>query len=197
MVELIRPDQVTAAARTLTHAFQDDPFMVYLEPNNGKRAAFLEWFFVHGIGYGVRWGQVYCTDDASGVAVWLTPGNETMTMPRILRAGYWALPFRLGLRGASRFSKFVSLTDGLHRRSVQGPHWYLMALGTAPDQQGKGIGSSLVAVGTEKADAAGLPCYLETATDADVAFYSKRGFEVAAEDDLPGLRGRAMVRKPA
>ena len=197
MVQLIRSDQVAPGAKTLSTAFHNDPFMVFLEPNGEKRPAFTEWFFSRAILYGMRWGQVYCTPDASGVAIWLTPGNETMTMPRILRGGYWALPFHLGARGARRFMQFVSLTDRIHKRSVQGPHWYLMAIGCLPEQQGEGIGSSLVAVGTAEADAAGLPCYLETATEEDVAFYGKRGFQVTAEDEVSGLHGRAMVRMPA
>jgi len=81
-------------------------------------------------------------------------------------------------------------------KAVKGPHWYLMAVGTSPSRQGTGLGSSLLQLGTSKADAAGIPCYLETATESNVAFYSKRGFEVTGEANLFGFTLRGMVRPP-
>ena len=71
-----------------------------------------------------------------------------------------------------------------------------MAVGTSPTRQGTGLGSSLLQLGTSKADAAGIPCYLETATESNVAFYSKRGFEVTGEASLFGFTLRGMVRPP-
>ncbi len=74
----------------------------------------------------------------------------------------------------------------MHRQLVDGPHWYLWALGVAPERQGQGIGGALLAPILARADAEGLPCYLETQTEANVAFYARRGFEVLAADELPG-----------
>ena len=41
-----------------------------------------------------------------------------------------------------------------------------MTVGTRGARQVQGLGSALVEVGTAKADAARLPCYLETGTDS-------------------------------
>ena len=46
--------------------------------------------------------------------------------------------------------------------AVEGPHWYLMVIGTDPSKQGQGLGSALMEVVTSQADSAGVPCYLET-----------------------------------
>ena len=51
-------------------------------------------------------------------------------------------------------------------------------------------------IGTDQADAAGLPCYPETGTEANVAFYSRRGFEVTGEAKAEGASVWAMVRPP-
>ena len=89
----------------------------------------------------------------------------------------------------------MSVTEPLHK-AVDGPHWYLGMVGTRPERQGQGLGQALLAIGTDQTDAAGLPCYLETGTEANVAFYSKRGFEVTGEGEAEGFTVWAMVRQP-
>ena len=194
-MDLIRPDQKDAAVRTLAEAFRDDPLMQIVAPNERRRPSVSEWFFSKAIGYGMRWGEVSCNDDVSAVAVWLTPGNTTMSPGRMLRAGLGAFPIKAGINGTVRFMRAMSAVEKFHK-AVDGPHWYLLAIGTIPARQGQGLGSSLMEVGTAKADAAGIPCYLETTTDSDIAFYSKRGFEVTGQAAVLGFTLSGMVRQP-
>jgi len=194
-MELVRSDQVEAAANTLAEAFWDDPLMQIVAPNEKKRTIVAPWFFAKSIAYGLRWGEVSSNDDASAVAIWFPPGNTDITLGRMLRVGMGALPFRAGINGFVRFMRALSAVEKFHK-AVKGPHWYLMAVGTSPSRQGTGLGSSLLQLGTSKADAAGIPCYLETATESNVAFYSKRGFEVTGEANLLAFTLRGMVRPP-
>ena len=194
-MEVVRSDQVEVAANTLAEAFFDDPLMHIVAPNEKKRTIVAPWFFAKSIAYGLRWGEVSCNDDASAVAIWFPPGNTDITLGRMLRVGIGALPFRAGVNGFVRFMRALSAVEKFHK-AVKGPHWYLMAVGTSPTRQGTGLGSSLLKLGTSKADAAGIPCYLETATESNVAFYSKRGFEVTGEANLFGFTLRGMVRPP-
>jgi ribosomal protein S18 acetylase RimI-like enzyme len=113
----------------------------------------------------------------------------------MLRAGMGALPFRAGISGTVRFMRAISVTEKFHK-AVEGPHWYLMAVGTSPTRQGTGLGSALLELGTSQADATGIPCYLETATESNVAYYSKRGFEVTGQANVLGFTLRGMVRQP-
>jgi ribosomal protein S18 acetylase RimI-like enzyme len=71
-----------------------------------------------------------------------------------------------------------------------------MAIGTRSAAQGTGLGSALLEIGTAQADSAGLPCYLETGTENNVAFYSKRGFEVVGQADVYEFTLYGMVRPP-
>jgi len=194
-IEILRPDQIEAAAKTLAEAFWDDPLMHIVAPNENKRAAVGPWFFSKSIAYGMRWGQASCNDDASAVAIWFPPGSTNITPGRMLRVGMGALPFRAGINGTARFMRAISATEKFHK-AVEGPHWYLMAIGTSPTRQGSGLGSALLALGTSQADAAGIPCYLETATESNVAFYSKRGFEVTGQANVLGFTLYGMVRQP-
>lgn len=49
-----------------------------------------------------------------------------------------------------------------------------------------------------RADANGLPCYLETQSADNVRFYERYGFRVAHEGEVPGhpLKMWAMIRRP-
>ena len=89
----------------------------------------------------------------------------------------------------------MSATGPFHK-TVHGPHWYLVTIGTRKARQGQGLGGTLVEVGTSRADAAGVPCYLETATQRNVDFYAKRGFEVVGQAEVEGFTLFGMVRAP-
>jgi ribosomal protein S18 acetylase RimI-like enzyme len=194
-MEILRPDQLEAAAKTLAEAFWDDPLMHIVAPNEKKRAAVGPWFFSKSVAYGMRWGEASGNDDASAVAVWFPPGKTDVTPGRMLRVGMGALPFRAGISGTVRFMRALSATEKFHK-AVEGPHWYLMAIGTSPTRQGTGLGSALLELGTAQADAAGIPCYLETGTESNVAYYSKRGFEVTGQANVLGFTLYGMVRQP-
>jgi hypothetical protein len=106
----------------------------------------------------------------------------------------WRAPFMLGLDGMSRMSKAMSATEGFHKQ-VEGPHWYLMTVGTRTAKQGQGLGSKLVEMGTSRADAAGLPCYLETGTDSNIAFIASGGScrSACTRSSQPGPRSRTRA----
>src|SRR5262245_63223490 len=152
-MEKVKPDQIEAAARTLADAFWDDPLMHIVAPDQKKRATVGPWFFAKSIAYGMRWGEVSCSDDVSAAAVWFPPGNTEITLGRMLRVGMGALPIRAGISGFLRFMRALSAVEKFHK-GVEGPHWYLLAVGTKPDRQGTGLGSALVELGTSQADAA-------------------------------------------
>jgi ribosomal protein S18 acetylase RimI-like enzyme len=194
-LEPLRPDQQRAAALTLAEAFTTDPLLEILAPDPARRGKLGRGMMGVLVAYGMRYGHVWANDDASAVAIWLHPESGPMKMPRMLRAGMWRAPFILGLDGMGRMSKAMSATEEFHKR-VEGPHWYLMTVGTRTARQGQGFGSTLVELGTSRADQAGVPCYLETGTDSNIAFYRKRGFEVIGQADLYGYTLTGMVRPP-
>jgi GNAT superfamily N-acetyltransferase len=56
-------------------------------------------------------------------------------------------------------------------------HWYLAFVGVEPRWQRHGFGRALLAPALSKADAAGIPCYLETPFPDTRAFYVRLGFK--------------------
>ena len=65
------------------------------------------------------------------------------------------------------------------------PLWYLDQLGVDPSHQGEGVGGALVRFGLERAAAAGLPAFLETAKERNLGFYASLGFRVVDEGTVP------------
>jgi ribosomal protein S18 acetylase RimI-like enzyme len=125
-------------------------------------------------------GRLYTTSDHAGAALWALPGQwredlrqsvQTLTLlppllPRLLRT----------MRAMTR----IELAHPLQE------HFYLSVLGTAPDRRRQGIGSALLQPVLELCDAERTPAYLETATEENVGFYARHGFEVQRRLDLPG-----------
>lgn len=194
-------DRVDEAGAVLAAAFQDDPFVAYLLPDPERRRGRAgRWFMTTGVRYALRYGEVYATGgDVAGAAVWLAPGGTEMTVPRMARAGMLAAPLRIGPGAFVRLMRFAGFEETLQHRHAPGPHWYLIVLGVDPAHQGEGIGGRLIAPVLAKADAAGRPCYLETMSEANLAFYRRHGFEVVGEGAAPagGPYVWAMRREPA
>jgi ribosomal protein S18 acetylase RimI-like enzyme len=184
-----------AAAATLAQAFFDDPLLQIVLADKATRQRWAPWFMSLPVRYGLRWGEVWGTDDTSAVAVWVPPGRGDMSLGRMLRLGLAKMPFRLGIAGTRRFIQALSATEPFHK-AIHGAHWYLVAVGTHTECQGQGIGSALVELGTSAADAAGVPCYLETGTQSNIDFYTKRGFEIVGQTELDGHTLTGMVRHP-
>jgi ribosomal protein S18 acetylase RimI-like enzyme len=111
-----------------------------------------------------------------------------------------ALPTLLFATGLARFGRLTATRETMDKHHpMERPHAYLQFLGVARAAQGRGIGSRLLKVGTDRCDAAALPAYLETQTERNIALYSRHGFKVTSENrprpDAPPLW--SMWREPA
>jgi ribosomal protein S18 acetylase RimI-like enzyme len=190
--------QLTQASEVMARAFQIDPMLKYLAPDDTRRASLLPSFFGTVVRYCLRYGEVYTTETVDGVACWLPPGNTMPTIGRMLRIGIHVSPLQFGWAGLRRYTALADYTDAVHRRFAPGQHWYLWALGVDPACQGQGIGGMLMQPVLAHADADGLPCYLETENERNVPFYQKYGFQVVSDGEIPkgGLRVWAMLREP-
>ncbi|MDQ3739817.1 MAG: GNAT family N-acetyltransferase, partial [Actinomycetota bacterium] len=85
----------------------------------------------------------------------------------------------------------------MERRHPRAPHFYLPTLGVAPEAQGRGLGSALLAPMLERCDVEGVGAYLESSKERNVAFYGRHGFRVVDEMTFPrGPRLWLMWRDP-
>lgn len=202
-VTALYPEQHDQAADSLGRAFINDPTFKAIIPDITdpvERATHLADLFRGMLAIERRSGQpVFGIVDDNGrvVAAAMTegighPGALGMIttglgqMPRMIRA--------IGLGGLWRGLNLVSVLSNNHPKEA---HIYLQVLGCDPPFQGKGYGKALVdrlaLEAKARPEIAGV--YLETMTEANVAFYSSRGYEVLGELYPLGVRTWRMYQR--
>jgi ribosomal protein S18 acetylase RimI-like enzyme len=175
-------ENLDAAAQSLARAFQDDPLQAYVFPDPIERTKRSPAHFAPLLRYGLLFGEVLTTQGKPlGAAVWLPPETWQVTPERASAAGFDDLPNILGEEAAERFFSVLEAIDPYHHQDVPPEHWYVMVVGVSPEARGQGLGRALLEPIMNRADAAGLPCYLETAQPDNVAFYEYLGFKKVVE----------------
>lgn len=154
---------------SLVAAFPGDPVLRFLFPDDYRRqaAAFFGYLFDRRVSKGTVW-----TVGGAATAIWEPPSGGD---DRVARAD---LPEDAGAR-------MKEYDEAVHAALPGSPFWYLGVLGTRPEAAGRGWGRAVMAAGLRRAAEDGLPAYLETSRPANVEFYRRAGWEVAAEVDAP------------
>lgn len=177
-----RTSETAVVADILSRAFANDPFFAWLvgrDPGAMDRRRNLFRAFTSILGFDQ--GEVWIDKHKRGAAIWFLPDRWRVGLVRQLRL----LPAFTQATGVGRcWKKFTGL-NALERHHPRRPHFYLMNLGVVPEQQGRGCGSALLRVLTERCDQSSTPAYLETAKAANVTIYQRFGFSVVDEFVLP------------
>jgi GNAT superfamily N-acetyltransferase len=198
VIEQLPATHVRGAVDLLADAFRDDPIFCFHFPDFRLRRRMLELFFTDVVRAHIQFKHVYGAFDGkrlNGAAVWRPPNagatgirarlRGLITRHRVLRLSPRA--------GAMLMEGFARLEE----THPQTPHWYLFFIGVEYGLRGRNIGARLMAPVLQVADAAILPCYLETPFPQTLPFYRKLGFELTGEPrPFPGAPQLwAMTRK--
>ena len=193
------PHRATAAdlpalTRTLAEAFADDPVAGWACPPTRARPRMLERFHGARLRQLLRDDEVWTNAERTAAALWAPPKRWRTTPRDELELTRGLLSPRL----LPRLPLVAYGMTGLERRHpATPPHWYLAVLGTAPQAQGRGHGSAVLAPVLTRCDEDGVGAYLESSKERNIAFYARHGFRVTRELRLPrGPRMWAMWRDP-
>lgn len=187
-------DDLGPLGLVLSRAFSDDPVMQWLLPDDRARIARLPRLFAMELRHlFLPNDEVYTTRDLAGGALWAPPGRWRTPTTKLLRA----FP-RLAWTLQGRMRTAVECVSAIERIHPQEAHWYLGVVGIDPPEQGRGVGSALLAPVLERCDRDFIPAYLESSKEANLSFYQRLGFEVTETLDLPagGPRIWPMWREP-
>jgi ribosomal protein S18 acetylase RimI-like enzyme len=178
------PADIPRLAQALASAFQDDPVITWVIPDEGRRRALLPAFMEFRLRrLAFPHDETWTVEGGAAAAVWIPP------------PGRWQMPLLQQLRLLPPLVRFLGLRTptvlrGLDRMERLHPHdpahWYLFILGTEPAVQGRGLASALLSHMLARIDASGLPAYLESSNERNIALYARHGFAVTGETAIPG-----------
>ena len=193
MTYVMRYPQIAAA---LTAALADDPYYIRLRQIAGESDAALAWYMDYSMVEAETYGRLHLTPDGThGAAVWSVPLDPARAAEK-KTAKHAFLHNHLGDAGLAYYATTGDAMAGLTGTVVPAGSWYLSILGVAPEQQGRGLGRTLLAPVLAQTDALGIATYLETFTPENIPFYARLGYAAAGTFHEPtvGAEYTVMVR---
>jgi GNAT superfamily N-acetyltransferase len=185
-----------ALAEIEARAFHDEfPYCAVFPDESTRAERLLAWFRVAVPGAMSSGFLVETTPAHRALAMWSPPGRrgsrwtQLRALPR-LAPQVWTLlrvTDRADRQRAFGWGRRIEQRD---HELMPDPHWSLDGLAVAPEHQRLGYGAVLVRHGLRRADAEGLPTYLETNSRRNAQFYGKFGFDVIEHlaEDYPPMR---------
>jgi len=173
----------------LSKSFNENQSVNYIVKQDHKRESRLKELMAYSFEICYHYGEVYLSDDNTGCALVLYP--ETKSILKTISLDLRLLIKCIGIENAGKAMKRESLIKGQYPKE---PIYYLWFIGVLPDQQHKGVGTSLMLSVLDDARRQSKPVYLETSTVRNITWYQNFGFTIYNELDfgykLIMLKGR-------
>ena len=198
-VDRLRRDDRPAVIGALTRAFYDDPLFEFFLPNQVHQTKGALAFMAAGLADAAPFGDIWVARTVGKVAsaaVWLPPAGYPRSRKRDLMTVVRGFPAFIH-SGARAFAsvRLLNEVDKVHHE-VGEPHYYLAILGTDPLFRRAGAASAALQPVLDRCDHEGLPAYLETQREENLAYYAHHGFEMRRTVDIRGVPPMwTMLRK--
>jgi ribosomal protein S18 acetylase RimI-like enzyme len=176
-------------------AFFDDPLASWVFEERERRQEGLRAFYGPQVHRFPDTGVMLVAPGGEAASIWFAPAPDD-GLAAVYDGFADMLVDVLGEETAHR--KLAGLAQiGAGHPST--PHWYLATVGTRSAAQGQGWGPTVITPVLDRADAAGVPAYLESSNPRNVPFYERLGFTVTGTVQMPedGPVVTFMLRPPA
>jgi ribosomal protein S18 acetylase RimI-like enzyme len=203
IVTVAYPEQHDQSAESLGRAFVDDPTMKSIIPeitDPAERARRLPGLYRAMLAIERRNGQpVFAVIDDNGrvVAAAMTEGIGHPSTLGLIASRFGLMPQIIRSIGWGGLWRALTLFSVLAENHPKEPHLYLQVLGCDPPFQGKGYGKALLdrlaLEARARPEIQGV--YLETAKEANVAFYGSKGYQVLGELYPLGVKTLRMYQR--
>jgi GNAT superfamily N-acetyltransferase len=192
VIRRMTEDDVDAVAAASARAFYDDPLQVWALPDDRTRLNKLEAMFALQTRVAsLPYGECFTDDSCSVACFWARPGAWQPPPDAVSDLA----PLRDVL--AEGLDRYVVAMRVMTEAHPPEPHWYLQGLGTDPPRQREGLASAALEPILARCDDEGVPAYLESTKERNLAFYAHHGWRITGTIDVPdGPRMWAMWRDP-
>lgn len=154
------------------HSFADDPVNQWVFKN---QTGITNFFTLVAKKLYLPRGFGHVLENGSGGSMWL-PQHVKKHIPLWNSIDIATSMIRHG--GLKSVFQGMQVDDYLANKKPSKSHYYLFAIGTRPEDQGKGIGTKIMEAGLRQVDSAGMPAFLESSKESNIPFYEKFGFKV-------------------
>jgi len=201
---ILFPSQDADAAAVLGRAFVDDALIKAIlrpTPDTAERTQRMRRLFAVALASQRRSGQpvLGVLHEGRVAAAAVIEVAEPSSISSIVLHGLTLLPGLAQVGGLGSVKRAIAALDVLSRNRPPQPHLYLNVLGVEPELQGRHFGVALLDWLRDqtaiRSDLVGV--YLETAKEANVAYYSHRGYRVTGEIYPLGVRMWQMLQPRA
>lgn len=204
-VALLFPGQNREAAAVLARAFVNDPLVAAIvgaDASEQDRIRRMIGLFGVMLTEQRHHGQptvgVLDNGRVAGAAIIEQVAHASSSVGTIL-SGITQLPALMSALGFDGLRRAISALDALLKNRPPEPHLYLNVLGVDPPFQRRHFGIAILDYlrdqTRQRPDLAGV--YLETATEANVAYYTRSGYRVISEFAPIGVRMWRMMQPRA
>jgi ribosomal protein S18 acetylase RimI-like enzyme len=172
-------------SETLTRAFMDDPLIAYFFPDLATREGRLRRMFKLIFDMGEPFGACHVTPNFEAAILWRPPSQFHIPYWQYLTHGLELL----GIFGTNALNVALAMNQ-IESAHPKPPNWYLQAVGTDPEHQGKGFGGVVIRHHLKRCDEQNEACYLESSKRENIPIYERLGFVVTGELVIPA-RGKS------
>ncbi|MFX1470512.1 MAG: hypothetical protein ACFFB8_17850, partial [Promethearchaeota archaeon] len=124
----LTPKYVEKAIEVAGDAFQDDPFTIFVYPDERERKQKLKYGFKMIYEYGIRNGVTYAiSNNLEGMIIWLSPNKVYPSAWTMMRHGGFYATRKVGLKlkAMKRTITVFKYQESVHKDLVPFDHWYL------------------------------------------------------------------------
>jgi ribosomal protein S18 acetylase RimI-like enzyme len=166
----------TSLSAALAQAFFDDPVFRWAFPDGDRRSRKLTPFFSLFVETLFTYDETYTDDHLSSAALWVPPGEKPT--PEDVEEEFGERMAEIAGVDAERAYELSKLIEEHH---PPGSYYFLQFIGVSPKRQGRGIGSALLRVVSERCDRDQQWAYLDATSEQNKRLYEAHGFEAQAE----------------
>jgi hypothetical protein len=170
MLYHIEESEVSKAALVLGRSFSNYPIFTYILPEHKARTRKLSLLFSFLIRNGLQIGEVVApSNNLEGISIWVINAGNRPPQINAVKSGIIGLLFGLDPASLQRFIAVGRQKEKTRRKLLSRSYCLLDVIGIDPKFQRHGYARIMLQSKLHELDNRGLPCYLETSNDTNIA----------------------------